>query len=372
MTFDRANPLGWALFEDLTSAQMNIIDTNQSRAIDGTFGGSYNPSGVINIDGTMSVTNLNVTNMSVENATFSGTGTFNAGEINCYRLNCSLQFNCSGEANFNYYTFFKDDVRMTAGSFFFASPESFNINGGLFVVFGDGYARFETEVEFMGTSVTTFMASSQLKIYGSVTFYSGSTLNIASSTSFTTRPLFNDGITFPAGELINYSTEKAFIVRMPWALGTAPGDLATTHFMMNDSYNCWMQKNNASTPPPFATYTQGLWGGTAVTITSVEFRAQGYGLSGAITNPTSYQVKLMNEDGGIESTLGTAVDTNANNNSNHPAVTGTINAAYNPTMYYLGFVFYGYNGGVSLNGTTAFYMLKSVRINMKTSAKGVY
>lgn len=41
MSFTRANPLGWAMFEVLTSAQMNVIDTNQSRALDGNAGGDY-------------------------------------------------------------------------------------------------------------------------------------------------------------------------------------------------------------------------------------------------------------------------------------------------------------------------------------------
>lgn len=44
MTFSRANPLGWGLFEVLTSAQMNTVDINQSRAVDGFDGGTYNPS----------------------------------------------------------------------------------------------------------------------------------------------------------------------------------------------------------------------------------------------------------------------------------------------------------------------------------------
>jgi len=370
MTFERANPLGWALFEELTSAQMNIIDTNQSRAIDGTFGGTYNPSGAINIVGTMTVTNMTVTNSTVSNGYFTEIHVSSWAYLEAAQITSELSV--LGVTLLKGDTYFYDDTRQVTGNYFFSSGGSFNVHSGIFVVYGDGYARFETEVEYMSTSVTTFVAGAQFKFYGSMTFYSGSTLNIAASTSFTSRPLFNDGITLPAGELINYATEKSFVVRMPWSLGASPGDLATTHFMFNDGFNCWMQKYNASTPPPFATYTQGLWGGTAVTISSVEFRAQGYGLSGTPPTPTVYQVKLMNEDGGIESTIGSATDTNANNNSNHMAVTGTINAEYNPTMYYLGFVFYGYNGGVSLNGTTAFYMLKSVRINMKTLAKGVY
>ena len=41
MTFPRVNPLGWALFELLTSAQMNQLDTDHINAIDGVNGGEY-------------------------------------------------------------------------------------------------------------------------------------------------------------------------------------------------------------------------------------------------------------------------------------------------------------------------------------------
>ena len=42
MAFTRVNPLGWALFEELTSAQMNQLDINVSNAVDGALGGTYN------------------------------------------------------------------------------------------------------------------------------------------------------------------------------------------------------------------------------------------------------------------------------------------------------------------------------------------
>lgn len=42
MTFARVNSLGWALFEELTSAQMNTMDIDHIAAVDGAGGGSYN------------------------------------------------------------------------------------------------------------------------------------------------------------------------------------------------------------------------------------------------------------------------------------------------------------------------------------------
>jgi hypothetical protein len=44
MTFARANILGWAFGETLTSAQMNSVDINTARAVDGFAGGAYSPS----------------------------------------------------------------------------------------------------------------------------------------------------------------------------------------------------------------------------------------------------------------------------------------------------------------------------------------
>lgn len=41
MTFARVNTLGWALFEELTSAQMNALDIDHSNAVDGLNGGTY-------------------------------------------------------------------------------------------------------------------------------------------------------------------------------------------------------------------------------------------------------------------------------------------------------------------------------------------
>lgn len=51
MTFSRVNTLGWALFENLTSAQMNALDLDHSRAVDGNAGGAYAPSSPIALSG---------------------------------------------------------------------------------------------------------------------------------------------------------------------------------------------------------------------------------------------------------------------------------------------------------------------------------
>lgn len=54
MTFVRANPPGWALFELLLSSQMNTIDSQMPFALDGRDGGTYVPSAAVVLDGTAS------------------------------------------------------------------------------------------------------------------------------------------------------------------------------------------------------------------------------------------------------------------------------------------------------------------------------
>lgn len=51
MSFTRAKPPGWVQGDKLTPTQINHIDVNQSRAIDGTGGGLYTPVAPVRIDG---------------------------------------------------------------------------------------------------------------------------------------------------------------------------------------------------------------------------------------------------------------------------------------------------------------------------------
>jgi hypothetical protein len=57
MTFSRAKPAGWTDdIDTITAAQVNQIDTNQSRALDGTAGGTYSPVPPLNINGLTATT----------------------------------------------------------------------------------------------------------------------------------------------------------------------------------------------------------------------------------------------------------------------------------------------------------------------------
>lgn len=364
--FSRVNPLGWALFEELTSAQMNLLDLNASRAIDGTFGGTYNPSGPINIDGTMSITNLSVTNLGVENATFSNVGTFNAGEINCYRLNCSLQLNCDGEANFNYYTFFEDDVRMTAGKFFFSSGESFNVTNGIFLVQDSGLARFDSDVDFTNNCTVVVQTSCDWTFNNWPVFQGG--FRAYGSNLFYTAPAFYEGLTFAAGKLVSYSTPQIWIIRFPFVLGGQVTSLSSSYEI--DTSGFCKQIANSSWPTRLWSFPQGLWGKTPVEIIAAEFYARGNGLSGTPSGDTQFRIFKIDHYWNPIGSAATANDTNPNSSTDHYVPwSGTI--TFDPSTEIFGLLFLGYNGGDTLGGSS-WYEIKTVRMTLRTNAKGVY
>lgn len=51
MSFTRVNPLGWALFEELTSAQMNALDIDHANALDVVGGGAHVTSNPLTVGG---------------------------------------------------------------------------------------------------------------------------------------------------------------------------------------------------------------------------------------------------------------------------------------------------------------------------------
>lgn len=53
MTIARVKPANWAIRERLFSAQLNELDTNIAKAVDGVGGGEYEPSEAIRIVGTL-------------------------------------------------------------------------------------------------------------------------------------------------------------------------------------------------------------------------------------------------------------------------------------------------------------------------------
>lgn len=75
MTFARALPAGWADGVDpITAPQLNKIDVNISRALDGSAGGTYLPNGALVVDGSAGV-NITTSNSIRVNGTMTMSGT---------------------------------------------------------------------------------------------------------------------------------------------------------------------------------------------------------------------------------------------------------------------------------------------------------
>jgi len=55
MSFTRAKPSGWVTLDQITPAQINQIDVNQSNAIDGAAGGDYSPTNPIGLSNDLEI-----------------------------------------------------------------------------------------------------------------------------------------------------------------------------------------------------------------------------------------------------------------------------------------------------------------------------
>lgn len=75
MTFTRALPAGWTdAVDPITAPQLNQIDVNISRALDGSAGGLYLPNGTLTIGGSAGV-NITTSNNIRVNGTLAMSGT---------------------------------------------------------------------------------------------------------------------------------------------------------------------------------------------------------------------------------------------------------------------------------------------------------
>ncbi|MFA5053369.1 MAG: hypothetical protein WC565_04885 [Parcubacteria group bacterium] len=356
--FSRVNPLGWALFEELTSAQMNLLDLNASRAIDGTFGGTYNLSGPITINGTLNVTNLGFTGGTVTNLTV--TTTLEANVINCNEINIEYELNCDGVAQMNGNVFFNADVyNADGGTFFF--------NTGILLVQGTGIARFDSDVDFTNNCSVVVQATCDWTFNNWPIFQGG--FRAYGSVMFNSKPSFVEGLSLPSGKLVEYSTPQSWIIRFPFVLGGQTTAISSSYEIDSASGFC-KQIANASWPIQLWSFPQGLWGKTPVEIIAAEFYARANGLSGTPAGATQFRIFKVNEYFVPTGTAATANDPNPNSSTEHYASwSGTM--TLDPASEIFGLVFHGYNGGDTLGGSK-FYEIKSVRMTLRTNAKGVY
>lgn len=90
--FTRVKPLGWAFLEILTSTQMNQLDTNVSRAVDGLNGGTYTLAVMLELAGA-GVKFSSVAEFAAAATSFTGTGTVTVGVDTAWTFNNPVLFN---------------------------------------------------------------------------------------------------------------------------------------------------------------------------------------------------------------------------------------------------------------------------------------
>jgi len=367
--FSRVNPLGWALFEELTSAQMNLLDLNASRAIDGTFGGTYNPSSPININGTLNVTNMVFTGGTVTNLTV--TTTLDTNIINCNEINIASEMTCDGTALFNDTIYDYDTFNFVGAgkNFNFLGNGTFDFSNGIFLVHADGIARFDSDVDFTNVCVVVVQATCDWTFNNWPVFQGG--FRAYGSVIFNSIPSFTEGLTLAAGKLINYSTVKSFVIRWPFSLGGFANDTnISSYYRMKSGKICQIAN---SAPGFYSQMHPGLSGGTTFNVTQAEFRCRGNGLSGTTVGPTLYELNMFDENMGfLEQKL--AYDNDPNSATAHGAtwIAGGAPLVVDPNSNILGIMFNGYNGGDTLNGTTKWYELLSCRMTCSAMAMGVF
>lgn len=143
MSFSRVNPGGWALNDPFTPAQMNQLDIDHSRAVDGLNGGTYANASTIQFDGRFTTTSI---------TELQGTNSFGSGPGDTQAFAGAAQF--LSTAQFDDDATFNGDVTL-AGTTTFTGYTDFvgSVQFDDPVTFGDDVS-FGDPVTF--TDTTTF------------------------------------------------------------------------------------------------------------------------------------------------------------------------------------------------------------------------
>lgn len=362
MTFSRANPLGWALFEELTSAQMNIIDLNQSRAIDGVDGGVYNLGGPLTINGTVNISNLVATVTTGDDLVLDNLTVNVNADIEDLNVFGSALFDSSSDLSVDSVAtnFTGVSVLFTGGQVSFASGTLVNVQTNIQFLSG-------ADIDFLNGSATVVSSAATWTFQNVPTFTSGFT-NLGTST-FIGLPFFDAGIELDAGELVYYDAAVQWDVRIPFALGGKPGQDVFTYYEWGHATNCWRQINNSAWPVYLYSLPQGLLGDTAVTIVDASVRVHAANLSGTPTGTTEFTMWVADQD--MSRTTRTITDASPNSTA-HDADWAGPNLGYDPATQTLGCVFLGYRGGDTLASPSKYYEPRTLKLTLSTTAKGVY
>jgi hypothetical protein len=139
--FTRVKPLGWAFLEILTSTQMNQLDTNASRAIDGLNGGVYTLAVMLELAGA-GVKFSTVAEFAAAAVAFTGAGSVTVGSGTAWTFNNPVLFNALATLNGSATVPSGASLAIEDGASMIVGPSgAITNNGGLQnagVIFNDG------------------------------------------------------------------------------------------------------------------------------------------------------------------------------------------------------------------------------------------
>lgn len=234
MSFSRVNPGGWGLFEVLTSSQMNQIDINQSRAVDGFAGGTYTPSDPINFGGAGVIINtIGGTPTFTGDVTFEGDVTIDSGhnltvggslivDLGILVNGGSISVDATVLTAFNGPVIFGGGAEVAGGDLTIDDGQSIDFEadgggGGAKII---GYPLIDCDVHVLtgnqffidsGAALTVngslnvnlnvaFTGTSVVAVGGSWSFTSGSTV------TFDSAPTFSEGFTYDPTKSLSFTT----------------------------------------------------------------------------------------------------------------------------------------------------------------------
>jgi hypothetical protein len=243
-----------------------------------------------------------------------------------------------------------------------------DITNGMFRIRNGGSALFASDVDFNDDAVVNVSGFADWTFSNQPIFNGG--FRAYSPIIFEDAPSFVDGLIITTGQLIQYSTPQSWVVRFPFVLGSQRNTLSSAFdFTVTGLFR---QIDNTTWPLRLWTYPQGLWGKTPFNITAAEFRVRAENLTGSPIGDTEFNIFVLDEDWVQDGASLTAIDAAPNSASDHSATWSGTAKAVDPSSQIFGISFYGYAGGDTLNSTTKWYEIKTVRLTLQASARGLY
>ena len=367
MTFARANSLGWALFENLTSAQMNIIDINQSRALDGDAGGTYNLSAPLVLNGTVEISNL----IATTGSTFD--------DIVCNTLQVLNLANSIRDLTTVGFTTLTDTVSIagltnftgvtTVNSPFTQQSNTFQVNSSA-TLQSNGIANFDGATNFTANSIVIFDSNTDIVFNRKADFNQGYIVTSAVQSVHLDRPDMQDGIQFGSTDKVHYGSATSWTNNQSLAAGAGPRP--ELRFDWADGSH-WNQIDAFGFGESYAIVPSIFYGNEPIELTSISYRTDGSNLSGGSpTGNTSFSFVVYNEDANpVGSKLIVTVDANDNSDIPHTTTSSGLSIIIDPVTEWFLIRFTGYEGGTTLS-INDHYSLYSFKCVWRINAKDIY